>query len=335
LKGLSHVRAFTSADDYFHDLEDPMFRGWDRSGWFNESSFFGFSIPEREINGEMYVHHRVNRETMWAGTLLWDASGHRAHDCLRWDWSLWPRPEGSQLLDFRLPNSLTFRTLEPLRHFTFSYHADGYEAELQWVAITGPQGHIPESWGNWSACHFDQFGRMSGEIVLEGERIAVDCLSCRDRSFGPHRAGSMPRVSYSFAVADENSGFMIYTTSKHAPADDPWFGTVEPVVGGWVLKDGTTEPVTGGERRLERFDDTRPQREVILFEDRRGRQYEANGEVRNHLFFDGYPGTHFWWCMTKWEYDGKVCWGETQDGGSIEGWRRLFRRRLQAAAEAA
>jgi hypothetical protein len=121
------VRAFTSEDDYFHDLEDPIFRGWDRSGWFNESSFFGFNIPEREINGEMYVHHRVNRQAMWAGTLLWDASGHRAHDCLRWDWSLWPLPR-------RWPN-LRIDETDPLGvHSSLGVHGPT-RLPLQWDAI--------------------------------------------------------------------------------------------------------------------------------------------------------------------------------------------------------
>ena len=37
--------------------------------------------------------------------------------------------------------------------------------------------------------HFDQAGHVTGEMVLHGERIPIDCFSVRDRSWGPRPQG--------------------------------------------------------------------------------------------------------------------------------------------------
>ena len=53
-------------DDLFHPRTDDM--RWNESGWF------GFSVPERGLSGAVYTHHRPNRGYGWAGLVLWVSS---------------------------------------------------------------------------------------------------------------------------------------------------------------------------------------------------------------------------------------------------------------------
>ena len=51
--------------------------------------------------------------------------------------------------------------------------------------------------------HLDQFGHVTGELWLHGERLGVDCIEMRDRTWSPRREsrqGAM--VTYSYGAAD-------------------------------------------------------------------------------------------------------------------------------------
>ncbi|MGH9023696.1 MAG: hypothetical protein ACRDV9_11470, partial [Acidimicrobiia bacterium] len=309
-------------DDFFHDREDPMWGDWDRTGWFNESGWFGYAIPERDISGLFYVHHRTNYNVMWAGTALWDATGHRRQNSLHQDWRLWPRPEGANVFDFVLPNSLTFTTIDPMQKYGFSFSSKDFEADLTWTAFTEPQDDrgIPKEWAQWCPKHYEQFGKMKGTIKIEGELLEVDCYSARDRSFGPHRMTEMGRGNFPWAIASEQHGFFAYIVSDLDPATDPMFETSERVRGGWYLRDGEIATLVDGQRRVKRADNTRPLYEIIDAVDDRGREFHAEGEVRNSLFFDGFPDNWWYWGAVNWTINGEPAIGETQDNAPREMW---------------
>jgi hypothetical protein len=317
-------------DEYFHDRNHPRWGEWDRDHWFNESGWFNFSVPERDISGIMYVHHRPNHGVVWAGTALWDPSGDRRNSCLFQDWRLHPAPPGIQdtgngVFDFALDNSLRFSTVEPLKAYEFSYDRDRFKADLRWEAFREPVdlGVIPNEWSGWCSGHYEQFGRMTGEITINGETLAVNTFAARDRSFGPHRMNKMGRGNFPWGIADEDHGFFPYVLSDQDPDHDPLFGTLDPIRGGWLLRDGTIAKLVSGERTVERGADTRPLHEHISGTDELGRTFTAEGDVRNHLFFDGFTDNWWWWSMVKWDLDGVPAIGETQDTCPTEMWSRI------------
>ena len=59
-------------DEYFGDMNDPRWGEWDRDHWFNHSGWFNFAVPERNISGIMYLHHRQSHNVLWAGTVVPD-----------------------------------------------------------------------------------------------------------------------------------------------------------------------------------------------------------------------------------------------------------------------
>jgi hypothetical protein len=337
----------TPQDEFFHDLEDPLFGNWDRSGWFNESGWFNFNVPERNIDGLLYVHHRPNHTVTWAGMCVWDDTGHYFNDCLWADWGLHPTPETDKVFDFSLKTGLTYEMVEPLKTYRFRNHPDGwnhsvpgeFEAELEWNAFIGPQeGNkvaIPDEWKQWFAGHYEQFGRMTGYLQIKDERIEVDCYAARDRSFGPHDMNNVGRGDQAWGIANEELGFFAYAVSDVDPTTDPLFGTTEPLVGGWYLADGKVGTVVEGERTAtDRHPDTRMISQVITARDDLGREFRAEGNCTNHLFFDGFAECWWWWGLMRWQINGVDAIGETIDNMTSRMWQRIMRQRAQELAGA-
>ena len=82
----------------------------------------------------------------------------------------------------------------------------------------------------------------NGTIVLDGETIAVDCLSVRDRSWGPRPRGpgkGKAGVGYSFATASGDDAFLAYTI--------PMVGS-DDVSTGYLIRDGEYAHLVGGRR---------------------------------------------------------------------------------------
>jgi len=77
----------------------------------------------------------------------------------------------------------------------------------------------------------DQPGRMTGSVVLDGERLAVDCYSLRDRTWGPHRRGASPAGDYRWVIASPESPWHAVTIA----GDEPGVDTVRR---GHLVRDG-------------------------------------------------------------------------------------------------
>jgi hypothetical protein len=321
----------TPQDEYFHDRS--QWPGWDeKTGyWFNESGLFDFSVPEHDMSGFFYVHHRVNREFLWCGVALWDPSGEQEHDCLWNDFTVRPLPKGSQVWDFAIDNGVTVVTsecVEPLKTYHFTYKADGAEIDITWNALMEPvEMPVPEDWQEWAPKHYDHFGRMTGKVKVEGGEYDVDCWSGHDRSFGPHKMTATGRGTWCWGVASEQRGFIGHVLSDYPPEEDPVFGTTEEVKGGWYMEDGKVGHFVSGERTAERGPDSRVLREVIDAKDEHGREVHIEGTARNHLWFTGFPECPWWWSFIDWEINGEKGYGETQDTpGTMPNTRRIMRR---------
>jgi hypothetical protein len=167
---------------------------------------------------------------------------------------------------------------------------------------------------------------MRGHIVLRGDRIDVDCLSLRDRSWGPHSASGLTRGAFSWGVASEDLGFGVQPISQYTADQDPIFGTTEPVLAGWLRRDGTTSHVRSGEHTVERDATGAPVAIHLTGTDELGRDFTAEGRCVNLLNFTAFGTEIFWhWSLTEWTIDGQTAWGEEQD--VFDG---TLRRRLRA-----
>ena len=296
--------------------QDEVFHPASTDPDWNESAWFGFSIPERDINGFVYFFHDVRTGVSGGGPALWDPSGEQTYDCLFYDWR-WRQPLTGPLefRDFVLPNTLRHEVLEPMRRYRLSYNELGLELDLEWTSLMAP--HEMGHGGSAAGHHFDQPGRMSGSAVLAGERLAVDCYALRDRTWGPHRPGARRSGDYLWAIASPRDHWHALTMAKNQPG-------VDTVLGGYLVRDGELGELVAGERRVLQRHNGAPAAVVLDAEDDRGRVLHAEGAVRTALRWLGWPGRLTFWTLTDWRWDGLQGWGEDQEFFSREQARALL-----------
>ena len=310
------------------DNDAEEFHANDGNPYWNESAWFSFQVPERELNGWVYFWHRPNMGASFGGLCLWDASSANAMDCVYFDWDLHPFSAAKGMHDFAWQNSLTAQCIKPLDQYRFTYEDSYCRASLNWKAFMPPHATTfsKKSYGDFGNGHYDQGGRMKGTIKLPFETIEIDCLSLSDRSWGPRQQSSNPRVNYSWAVASETSSFCLGAMGTHPNDNDPVIGTTERICFGHVMKDGVIADVFAGERRVvERGEDGRPLKLTLHCNDELGREFSAKGTCVAWLRFPGLTFIAYWWSMVKWEFDGQVAYGEEQEGWAMQDYRR-FRR---------
>ena len=75
--------------------------------------------------------------------------------------------------------------IEPTMLYAIGYEdGDRLRAALRFDGVMPPRPLTAGGSTFGKARHFDQFGRVTGELWLDGERIAIDCLAMRDRTWG-------------------------------------------------------------------------------------------------------------------------------------------------------
>lgn len=309
-------------DDGFHSFSDH----W----WETETAWFGFNVPERRMGGWLYNQVLAVQGVCNGGAWVWDDSP--AGVLYEQNVNGLSLPEERDLRDVRLPNGNSIKVLEPLMRYELRYSDPGrFEAELTFDGIMAPHSHELGVPPFWKGRHFDQPGRVRGAIVLAGEPIEVDCLSSRDRSWGPRPMGPDPRkkvdpaavrpvreprpqtgVGYVLATGTERDSFLAYTLPHEDGSDD--------LTGGYLLRDGVYAPLVTGHRIVQFAPVTRFITTVHLeATDELGRDLIADGKLVSRHGEQGPSGTG----LFRWRWDGIEGWGEDQSYCSETVWRAM------------
>lgn len=294
-------------DDAFHF--DSMGTRW----WETETCWFSFHHPERGLGGWLYVMARPNIGSVAGGCWIWDASAHLPWEvpyssnftCLR-------LPRETDLRDATFATGVSVRVLEPLQRYALGYlDGERLQLALEFEAVMPPAALTSNASGFGGLGHFDQFGRIHGELVLHGERIAIDCLSMRDRSWGPRPEHRPKRTTYVTGISDARNGFL-------AMSDPTQPG--EPVNHGFLLRDGVVQPWASGRREATSCPDNGWTTSLqIDATDVTGRVLKARGHpvsrivINRHSFIDVNS-------LVRWEIDGETAWGEDQDIWPVHDW---------------
>lgn len=313
------IPELTPDDDGFHPATDH----W----WETETAWFSFNIPERRIGGWFYNQVLATQRVCNGGAWVWDDSPAGALYEVRHQGLPLPNLEELDLREVRLPNGNHIQVLEPLTSYRVRYADPGrFEADLRFDGIMAPNSHPIGAPPFWRGRHFDQPMHVTGAIVLHGEELRVDCLSVRDRSWGPRPMGPDPRkpkpadgsetprrprrppegVGYPFATADHRNGWLAYTRPTivdGVPSDE--------LSTGYLLRDGVYGHLVAGRRRTWLDPETRWIRRIELEAvDEHGRELRARGElVSRHGAEPVTSGTG----LFHWEWDdGLTGWGEDQ-----------------------
>jgi hypothetical protein len=291
---------FSAADDGFHF--DVMSDRW----WETETAWFSFHHPARRLGGWFYTMVRPNIGTVAGGAWVWDDTA-----CLPWDvlystnYSALQLPPDHDLRDGTLPTGVSIRALEPTMSYELGYHdGERLQATLRFDGVMPPEPLTAVGSTFGSAHHFDQLGRVSGQLVVNGERIELDCIAMRDRTWGPRPEHRPRQAAYVTGAADADSGFLAVTNVQ---ADG------DIVAYGFLRRDGATSSLTEGHRVVER--DARHgwiTSIVIDARDRQGRRLRAVGEPVSRMIIDRHTFIDIN-SLVRWDLDGETAWGEDQD----------------------
>jgi len=324
------------ADEHFHERSsDP---------YWSENTLLGFDVPERNLSGFIYYYFRPNMNLVVAGPAVWDNSGEDVYNCryFGWDQHL-AIPEGADMYDFELSNSLGAKMIEPQQEYRFWYDRNGFTLDLTWTAwiephymkltTTGDEDPGIKNWvkkeGRFSVGHYEHMGHFEGYIELDGERIEIDCGALRDRGWGPRHADVADplRAGWPYVFASPQSGWHLYDPQTELSfEEDPIAGTTETVTTGFYVRDGVKARVVEGTRRAERGRDGRVLTQVIDCKDELGRELHAEGEGLNWLKWPINSDILNWWSLVKWEYDGQVAYGTDQDFMNFRHYQRYYRQ---------
>lgn len=290
--------------------------------WATETSWFSFHHAERRLGGWFYTMLRPNIGSVAGGAWVWDDSAYLPWEVLySANYSALEWPKGQELDDCRLPNGVSIKVLEPCQRYALGYtDGDRCTAELVFDGVMPPEPLTAVGSPFGSAHHFDQFGRVTGELVLHGERIAIDCIGMRDRTWGRRPEDRPHQAAYVTGAVDAAHGFLAVTSRR--PEGDL-------VSYGFLRRDGKTVSLAAGERVLER--DPREgwvTRITLTGKDTEGRQFTAVGTpvsriiLNRHTFIDINS-------LIRWDIDGAVAWGEDQDMWPVHRWARFRRERAK------
>ena len=304
----------SEADDRFHPASTED-RTW------TETSWFAAAVPERGMGIWTYPLFRPELGIMSCGIYVWQAGGDELWELpyYRTWWHL-PIPDDIEPTRFALPTGLAYECLEPLTSYRVTYR-DGDEIALD---MTFAALHPPHAVGVVAGGHghLDQLGRVTGELVLGGERIPIDCVEMRDRSWSPRRESRQSNyLTYSYGASSGGSAFHVSTRLDRRSGG-------RALLTGFVLRDGETVGLRDAGCEVRRDVRGRPEVIEIRGVDEHGETVEATGEVVGRLSMPSTPW-FVWACIVRWTLpDGSEAYGEHQDTWSPA----LLRAELRGAA---
>lgn len=337
---------FTPEDDQYHILSDDPNE--------LETNWWSLNVPERRIGLWLWAGYHHNQQAVTWRVFAWDPSGTDAGRLAYYrEAPMVAMPSNPDLRDITFPGGgYQLKMLEPLMDYHIAY-ADpeaNFSVEFEFRGVHAPHRFTPGQAPMLSSPHLDQVGHIVGELVLNGERIPVDCFSVRDRTWGPRGAqsGSRPaatstprefrparpggprwreierergrgRIQYIFGHTDASTGFLSFVRPQDGDASG-W----SPMYVGWLLKDGHFERLDPARSRMRNHRDPRTGWSAHMdldLVDRAGRTMKAEGFAMSHQTGGG-AGSN---ALMRWEYDGMVGWGEDQDVWSVPHFQKMLR----------
>lgn len=306
-------------DDDFHD--EVLSDGW----WETETCWFSWNVPEQKLSGWAYCQARPNAKLCNGGAWVWDATGSYSWELpyhAHYNGLALPDRAERDMRDFEWPTGVHVSVMEPLTKYRICYEDPGaLEFDLVFEAVMPPNPHPIGVAPFFKGRHFDQPGHVTGEMVLQGRTVAIDCYSTRDRSWGPRPMGrpkpkrqqgadALTRfggIGYSFGTAGPGDAWLVYSI--------PGLSS-DPVSCGFLLRGGQYGHILAGQRRLHVNPGTGwPESMEIEAVDDLGRQVHIRGEAASR-HWRGHGGD----TLFHWTWDGAEGWGEDQSYFSRQVW---------------
>jgi hypothetical protein len=303
---------------------------------WSETCWFAVAVPDRKLSAWFYPFFQPNLGVLASGVYIWDHTGDAEWNCL-YQKNFWHLPIPDQpLSDITFANGLRYTATEPRSTYTIGYDdpdGEGVAVDLTFTGLMAPAA---------MSSHLDQPGLVTGTITIGGERIEVDAVGMRDRSWGPrpqtgihlmsHGPFTADRMGYSWA-ASRGEAFLTISAYDGRSSDPESFFNIH----GFLLRDGTSAKLSTGTRHVLQRDRATgaPTRLLVEGTDERGRTFEAEGVTHNRIGVMLNPKLFSWAALTEWRIGGATVWGEDHDNYSAASIRAYARRGLATRVGAA
>ena len=292
-----------------------------------ETGYFNFYIPDRAILGLIYIVHRAgvgatvcdieiidSRSSSVLGPVYRNMTNHN------------PRPASAT--DFVLPNGLRYRA-PTLSNYEIGFEDEGIALSLRCNALMPPfdihdplmdpmastdvqQAVAHSGLGAAYSGHFDMTVRITGELLLRGETLAIDCISTMDHSWGPRPENRIHPVLWLNAHHGPNCSFhAIFSFDRHAPAN-----AQHEFKHGYALIDGEVRGCVGGSVSVTR-EGLYPLSVEMRLTDKNGHEHGVSGHSVSHHPWMPYGNNLAALALIAWDCPGR----STGHGTWMEGFR--------------
>ena len=315
--------------------------------------YFGFSIPEAELGAFLYLRLQPAFPLCQGGVCVFGGTDNvEATDIAFLDYEItmpWPTVDGRAITT---DNGLRIEFTEPGRtaRITYTSHDGAASIDVTAAAVTPllARGHVMPGEENHhdiarAAGGSEQFMHMTGELVLDGVRHAIDCHAPRDRSWNQvrvERRGAVPVPPVGWSPMYFGPDLVFNQISFEAPdTDPPWLGLYD--VGdrpshhyAWVLLGDETRTVTWVRRTvLERHPRTHlPLRQVVEARDDQGGSYRFEGQAVAAASLPAWPNVSFHDSVYRWTDERGRTTHATYQEIWFDEFQKLMKGRTPAAA---
>ena len=303
---------FVPADDGPHDPGGDFY--------YNETFWFSFFVPERGLGAWLYSGIRPSAGVTTGGLWLWDRHGSDPWEIPFYEQFCWLKPPvGASAQRIELANGNSVTTVEPGMVYDLGYEdRQRMTAALRFSGLERPVPLRPGMPPYPKATHYDQTGRVTGHVVLDGERIDVDCYAMRDRSWGTRKERGYRPVGYTW-LAGASQSLLVF--SRPTPEGE------DEIYTGYVRRGDEVSYVASGRRSVQRDPECGWVTGMDLSAvDERGTRISAQASAVSRMLLPHSTSV----CsatLLDWNLAGTRVYGEDQDVWPLHEWRMLTRRR--------
>jgi len=283
-----------------------------------ETSYFGFNIPESQINGEIYIWFHPRLHVMSASVYIWKGIKTSTLTCEYINhFGFLPMLEGD-IDDYGIEElGLKVKVIEPLNEINISCQDEDRDMafSIGYKAIMPPAGRP-------GGQHFAQSMRTRGQLQLAGTDYEIDGYFTRDRSWAGIRketASGGPPMTWMVGAFNDELAFHVLAFDD--PAKNPEWLDAYPgrpagknLIWGYVRRDGETVPLASASKLTTRdTDGLAPTLFELSLTEVGGHEHEITGSVTARMPWQTWQNMNVYFCQTRWKLGGKVGWGDSQD----------------------
>lgn len=289
---------------------------WNAHHEWDETSMFGFNIPEHGIDCIIYYWHHPAMKTVYGGIMIWQGLNENPLSCAYSDYRL-AMPMPDDITDCTYANGVTVKMIEPMKEFDVSFHDEARNTHL----TLNLKAIMPVAC-RYNNNHLTQAMKTSGELILNGQPYVIDGYHSRDRSWNEYRVEShlpIPPVNWCVGVLDESFAFhyVAHDSRKHRPEwgdHFPSHGNENTLLWGYVWDDGELHGVTAIDQKTTyAWDPFRSEIVETLLTASNGKTYPITGRQIAATQIQCWPNMSGAFSLMAWECEGKgTAYGDVQ-----------------------